>query len=159
MFRLLDESFEEIYGTVPLTERQIEYYIKMYISFVDKDMIKVVVNDKDEMVGFMIAMPNMSEGFQKAKGKIFPFGWYHLLKALRSREVIDFYLAGVSKKYRGVGADLLMSMEFAKTAHKKGFKYAESNLELEDNKKIQAQWKYFNPTVHRRRRIFKKAID
>ena len=159
LFQLLDESFEEIYGTVPLTQEQIEYYIKMYISFVDKEMVKAIANEKDEMIGFMIAMPNLSKAFQKAKGRLFPFGWYHIFKAIKTYEVIDFYLAGIRKKYRGQGLDILMVTEFTKTASERGFKFAESNLELEDNKKIQAQWKFFSPTLHRKRRIFKKTID
>ncbi len=158
LFNLLDEAFEEIYGSVPISNDQVEYYMKNYFSFVDPDMLKAVVNEKDEMIGFMITFPNLSKAFQKAKGKLFPIGWYHILKALKKHEVIDFYLAGIKKKYRGIGVDLLMVIEIVKTAMKKGFKYAESNPELEDNKKVHAQWKYYNPTQHKRRRIYKKKI-
>ena len=158
LFNLLDEAFEEIYGSVPISKNQVEYYMKNYFSFVDPDMLKVVVNEKDEMIGFMITFPNLSKAFQKAKGRLFPIGWYHILKALKNHEVIDFYLAGIKKKYRGIGVDLLMVIEIVKTAMKKGFKYAESNPELEDNKKVHAQWKYYNPTQHKRRRIYKKKI-
>lgn len=158
LFELLDESFEELYGTVPLTQKQIDYYVKKYIGFVDKDMVKAALNENNEMVGFMITMPSLSKGFQKAKGKLLPFGWYHILKSTKEHEVIDFYLAGVKKQYRGSGVDLMMVMEIVKTAMAKGFKYSESNLELEDNKKVHAQWKYFNPTQHRSRRIYKKKI-
>ena len=158
LFELLDEAFEEIYGAVPLTPAQKEYYVKKYIGFVHKDMVKAVVNKEDEMVGFMITMPSLTRGFQKARGRLFPFGWYHILKSMRTYEVIDFYLAGVKKKYRGLGVDLLMVMEIAKTCLKMGFKYSESNLELETNTKIQAQWKYFNPKQHKRRRIYRKEI-
>lgn len=159
IFRLLDEAYEEIYGSYPLTERQIQYYIKKYLPFVNKDMVKVVVNKEDKVVGFMISMPSFSKAFQKAKGKLFPFGWFHILRALKKREIIDFYLAGVKKEYRGQGADLLMVMELAKFALKEGFLYGESNPELEDNNKIQAQWKPFGPKQHKRRRIFKKSIS
>lgn len=158
LFYLLDEAFEEIYGSVPLTERQVNYYIKKYFSFVDKDLIQLAVNENDEAVGFMIAMPSLSKGFQKAKGRLLPFGWFHILKALKKYEVLDFYLAGIKKSYRGQGVDLLMVLEVVKAALKKGVKYAESNPELETNKKIHAQWKYFNPTQHKRRRIYRKDI-
>lgn len=159
IFRLLDEAYEEIYGSYPLTDKQIQYYTKKYLPFVNKDMVKVVVNKDDEVVGFMISMPSFSEAFQKAKGKLFPFGWFHILRALKKRKIIDFYLAGVKKEYRGQGADLLMVMELAKYALKHGFLYGESNPELEDNNKIQAQWKPFGPIQHKRRRIFKKKIS
>lgn len=158
LFRLLDEAFDEIYGSVPLNEEQIRYYVKKYISYVHKDLLKAVVNEKDEMVGFMIAMPSLSLGFQKANGRLLPFGWYHILKALNTFEVLDFYLAGVKKKYRGTGVDLLMVIEVAKSAHKMGFRISESNMELENNNKIHGLWKYFNPTQHKRRRIFKKHL-
>jgi len=158
LFHLLDEAFEEIYGAVPLTERQIHYFIKKYFSFVDKDLIQAVVNQKDEMVGFMIAMPNFSRAFQKARGSLFPLGWWHLLRAMKKNDVLDFYLAGIKKNYRGQGVDLLMVVEMAHKAIAKGFHYTESNQELESNTKIQAQWKYFNPVQHKRKRIFKKVL-
>jgi hypothetical protein len=159
LFYLLDEAFEEIYGSVPLTEKQVKYYVKKYISFVNKELVKAVVNDKDEMVGFIITMPSLTRGFQKARGRLIPLGWFHLLKSMRTYEVLDFYLAGVRKKYRGLGVDLLMVIEIAKTAMKMGFKYTESNFELETNTKVQAQWKFFNPSLHKKRRIFCKNIQ
>jgi hypothetical protein len=158
IFYLLDEAFEEIYGSVPLSEKQIMYYVKKYIGFVNKDLVKLAVDENNQAIGFMITMPNLSKAFQKAKGKLFPFGWFHILRALSHYEVIDFYLAGVKKKYRGAGVDLLMVLDIVQVALQKGFKYSESNPELETNKKVQAQWKYFNPTQHKRRRIYKKSI-
>jgi hypothetical protein len=159
VFELLDEAFEEIYGSVPLTRKQIQYYAKKYFPFIDKDMIQLAESKDGELIGFMISMPSLSEGFQKAKGRLLPFGWWHILKSLKKYDVIDFYLAGVKKEFRGLGVDLLMVMGVAKAAIAKGVRYSESNQELETNKKIQAQWKYFNPTLHKRRRIFNKKID
>jgi hypothetical protein len=158
VFHLLDDTFEEIYGSVPLTEEQVNYYVKKYFTFVDKDLIKVVANKDDELVGFLIAMPNLSKAFQKARGRLFPLGWYFILKALKNSDVLDLYLGGIKKRYRGLGVDLLMVTEMVKTALEKGFKYTESNVELEENKKAHAEWKYFNPRLHKRRRIYKKNI-
>lgn len=158
IFRLIDEAFEEVYGTVPFTERQIQYNVDKYIELLDKDLIKLAVNEKDELVGFLFTVPSLSKAFQKAKGKMLPFGWYHIMKALKATDVLDFYMAGVKKKYQGKGVDLLMVIEIVKTGLKKGFKFAESNLELEDNTKVQALWKHFNPRKHRLRRIYKKTI-
>lgn len=159
LFHLLDEAFENIYGSVPLNEHQIQYYVKKYISFVDKDLIKAVVNEEDRMIGFMITMPSLSRAFQKARGRLLPFGWYHILKSIKSNDILDFYLAGVDEHYRGLGVDLLMVVSITQTALQKGFKCAESNQELETNAKVQAQWKYFNPQNHKRRRIFKKILS
>lgn len=159
LFRLLDEAFEELHGSVPLTETQMRYYIGKYFSFVHKDLVKIVVDEKDEIAGFLITMPSLSRAFQHARGRLFPFGWLWILRGLRSRETLDFYLAGVKKSYRGLGVDLLMVVEIIKTGLRMGFQNAESNQELETNTKIQAQWKSFNPVLHKRRRIFRKALS
>jgi hypothetical protein len=157
-FHLLDEAFEEIYGAVPLTEKQVNYFIKKYFSFVDKDLLQMVVNEKDELIGFMLAMPSLSKAQQKANGRLFPFGVWHIMRALKKSDTLDFYLAGIKKSYRGQGIDLLMVVEVSRRAIAKGFRFTESNQELETNSKIQAQWKYFNPTQHKRKRIFKKIL-
>jgi len=158
IFELLDEAYEDIYGSVPLSRKQIEYYVKKYIPFVDKDLLQVAVDENDNAIGFMLSLPSLSRAFQRANGRLLPFGWFRLMRALKEFEILDFYLAGVKKKYRGVGVDLMMVLEVTKIAMEKGVKFSESNPELETNKKIQAQWKYFNPTLHKRRRIFKKNI-
>ncbi len=159
VFKLIDEAFEEIYGSVPITEQQMSYYVKKFFPMVDKDLLQVAVNDKGEPVGFMLALPSLSKGFQKAKGRLFPFGWYHILKAVKGKnDVVDFYLAGIKKKYRGLGIDLLMVLETTKETMRRKIAIVESNPELENNQKIQAQWKYFNTTNHKRRRIYKKEI-
>ncbi len=158
IFRLLEETFEENYGTVPLTKKQTEYYTKKYLMFLNPRLIKIIENDAGEMVAFLITMPNLSLAMQKAKGKLFPFGLFHILKALKTYNVLDFYFAGVRKDCRGKGADVVMATEIVKTAMDMGFKYAESNQELEENSKVQAQWKFFSPELHKRRRIYKKNI-
>ncbi|MCX7737153.1 MAG: hypothetical protein N2319_10615 [Candidatus Kapabacteria bacterium] len=158
ILKLLDETFEENYGTVPLTDKQREYYTKKYISFIHKDLVKLVETQDGELIGFLITMPSLSKAYQKANGHLFPFGIFHMLKALKTFEILDFYFAGVKKEYRGKGVDLLMTVEIVKTAMQLGFKYAESNQELETNTRVQAEWKFFNPVLHKRRRIYKKEI-
>ncbi len=155
---LIDESYNEIYGSVPLTPQLIQYYVDKYLTMIDPNLIKIVTDSDNKLVGVMVTMPSFSRAFQKARGHLFPFGWYHLLKGLKQREIIDFYLAGIKEKYRGKGVDLLMVVEIVKTVFEKGFKFTESNPELENNTKIQAQWKYFNPEQHKRRRIYRKNI-
>ncbi len=110
------------------------------------------------MIGFLVCMPSLSKAFQKAGGRLLPFGIFHILKGLKTYEVIDFLFAGVKKEYRGKGVDSLMAVEIVKSAMKLGFKYAESNQELENNSKVQAEWKFFEPELHKRRRIYKKEI-
>jgi hypothetical protein len=158
LINLIDESYAELYGTVPLTEKQKTYYLKKYLPYIQIDFIKVVADEKDNLIGFLITMPSLSRALQKAQGRLFPLGFWYLLKALRTYQVLDFYLAGVKKEYRNKGVDILMVYEITKTAAKFGFSYSESNPELETNKKIQNEWKLFKPRRHKRRRIYYKQI-
>jgi hypothetical protein len=158
LFDLLDESFEELYGTVPLTRRQKEWFVNKYLSHVNLDFIEMVVNEGDEMIGFMIAMPSMSRAFQKARGRLLPFGLFHILRALKKYDSLDFYLAGVKKEYRGKGVDLMMTVDIFRTGMAHGVRRAESNPELETNSRIQNEWKIVPVRQHKRRRIYKKAI-
>lgn len=155
IFSLLEDTFKDNYGTVPLTDTQMNYYIKKYLMLLNKDLVKLVENEQGELIGFIITMPNLSKAFQKANGRLFPFGIFHLLKALKTYEVLDFYFAGVRADYRSKGVDAILATEIVKTAVKLGFRNSESNQELEDNSLVQALWKFYQPVNHKRRRIFK----
>lgn len=158
IFALLEVSFEENFGTVPLTERQNEYYKNKYLKMLDPNLIKLVEDDNHALVGFIITMPNLSKAYQKANGHLFPFGFIHLLKGLKSREVLDFYFAGIRKDLRGKGVDSILASEIVKSAMNMGFTKAESNQELENNTLVQSMWKFYSPEQHKRRRIFKMDI-
>jgi hypothetical protein len=158
LFDLLDESFGELYGTVPLTQKQKDYYIRKYIPFARPELVKIVCGEDGDMVGFMIALPSLAGAFQKARGRLFPLGFLHILGALRRFDSIDFMLAGVRKQFRGKGIDLLMSLDMFRTALSMGVRTAESNPELETNLRIQNQWKIATSRQHKRRRIYGKSI-
>jgi hypothetical protein len=158
LFDVLDEAFEELYGTVPLSRTQKEYFVNKYMSLVNPDFLEIAVNEKDEMIGFIIAMPSLSRAFQKANGRLFPFGFLYILRALKKYDTLDFYLAGVKKAYRGKGVDLIMTIDVFRTGMAKGVRRAESNPELETNSKIQNEWKIVPVRQHKRRRIYRKTI-
>jgi hypothetical protein len=158
LFDLLDEAFEDLYGTVPLTQKQKEYYIGKYVPFVNPDFIEIVVNEKDVMIGFILSIPSLSRAFQKANGRLFPFGFIGILRALKKFDTLDFLLAGVKKEYRGKGVDLIMTVDVFRTGLAKGIRLAESNPELEANAKIQNEWKIVSTRQHKRRRIYKMGI-
>ncbi len=158
LFNLVDEAFEELYGTVPLTQRQKEYYISKYIPFANPDFIEIVVDEQGVMIGFMIAIPSLARAFQKARGRLFPLGFLHILTALRRFDTLDFLLAGVKKEYRGKGVDLIMTIDVFRTGLARGVRRAESNPELELNSKIQGEWKIVSTRQHKRRRIYRKSI-
>ena len=157
IFDVLNEAFEQLYGTTLLDENEIEYYIKTYLGQVDPEFIKLAA-DGDKLVGFIIAMPNLSKAFQKAKGRLFPFGFIHILREMKKSRTLDFYLAGIHPDYQGKGVDALMSYEMGISAFRRKMEYAESNHELEDNKKIQAMWKFYEKRLHRRIRVYQRNL-
>ncbi len=158
LFDLLDEAYAELYGSVPLTDRQKNYYAEKYLPFVNPDLVKVAVDENDRMIGFLIAMPSLSRAMQKAHGRLFPFGFLYILRALKKFDCLDFYLAGVKKEHRNKGVDLVMVVDVFRDALRYGITKAESNPELEANTKIQGEWKFVETRQHKRRRIYRKAI-
>lgn len=161
IFELLNESFSELYGFSPLSEKQIEQYIKAYLPVVDLRMITLIVEESGRLVGVGLSMPSMSKALQKAKGKLFPFGWYHLLKALKGNHqggVLDLLMVGIHPDYQNKGVNALLFSDLIPVYKEMGFSYAESNPELEDNGKVQAQWEYFKTEQHKRRRAFKMEL-
>jgi hypothetical protein len=158
LFDLLDETFDELYGTTPLTLEQKNYYISRYIPFANPEFIKIAVNEKNEMVGFLVSLPSLARAFQKARGRLFPLGLLYILRALKKYDTLDFMMAGVKKSYRGKGVDLIMTIDVFRSALAHGVHFAESNPELETNSKIQNEWKIVATRQHKRRRIYKKSI-
>jgi GNAT superfamily N-acetyltransferase len=158
LFQLINETYCVLYGFSTLTERQMKYYIKMYLSFARTDLISIIVDKEDKVVGLGITMPSLSKALQKSKGSLFPFGFIYLLKALKKNTVVDFYLMGVHPDYQNKGVSALIFADLYPNFVKNGLKMAETNPELETNTKIQVLWSDFNPEPVRRRRVFKKEL-
>lgn len=159
LFELINEAYDGLYEYSPLSERQIEYYIKMYLGLLNLDLLTLVVDKDDKLVGVGISMPSMSKALIKSKGKYFPFGWWHLLKGLKGKnDRVDLLLVAVKPEYQNKGVNALLFQDLIPYFIKYGYKYAESNPELETNAKVQGQWEYFNNRQHRRRRSYFKEI-
>jgi len=160
IFETLNEAFKPLYGFAPLTEKQIEFYVNSYIPMVRLDMITIVVREEDDaVVGFGISLPSLSLALKKAKGKLFPFGFIHLLKAMKSKpRVIDLYIMGVLPEYQKKGVNALLFNDLIPVYRSLGVEYAESNPELETNSAVQAQWDYFKREHHKTRRAFIKEL-
>lgn len=160
IFKALNSAFGPLYGFAPLTEKQIDYYVNQYIPMIRLDMVTVIVKEEtDEVVGFGISLPNLSEALKKAKGKMLPFGFIHLLKALKSKpKVIDLYLMGVLPEYQNKGVNALIFNDLIPIYQQLGVVYAESNPEMETNNAVQAQWDYFKREHHKTRRAFIKEL-
>lgn len=159
VFDLLNEAYKDLYGFVKLTDKQIDYYIDLYLGILRLDDIAVVVDGDDKLVAFGISMPSLSDALRKTHGKLFPFGWYHFLKALKGKvDVVDLYLVAVAPEYQNKGVNSLLFTDLIPAYIKNGYKYAESNLELEGNESVQKQWEYFERELHRRRRAWSKSL-
>lgn len=160
IFRLINDAYTPLFGYSRMTERQIDQYVKMYVPVLDLRMVSIVENEQNEIVAVGISMASLSRALQKAKGRLLPFGWYHLLKALmwKRPKVLDLLLVAVRPDYQGKGVNALLFTDLIPVYKELGFKYAESNPELEMNEKVQNQWQYFKTEQHKRRRCFKADI-
>ena len=160
LFELINEAYEKLYQYSPLSDRQIEHYIDVYLGLLDLSLVCCIVDSEDKLVGVGISMPSMSRALQKSKGKLFPFGWYHLLKGLKGKnDRVDLLLVAVKPEYQGKGVNALLFQDLIPTYIAHGYKYAESNPELETNAKVQNQWDSFSHRQNKRRRSFTKIIE
>ncbi|MBD5227440.1 MAG: N-acetyltransferase [Bacteroidales bacterium] len=159
IFELVNESYKDLYQYSPLTDRQIDHYIDLYLGLLNLDLVCLIVDKEDTLVGIGIALPSMSRALQKSKGKMFPFGWYHLLKGLKGKnDRVDLLLVAIRPDLQSKGANALIFQDLIPQFQKYGYKYAESNPEMESNDKVQNQWTIFNPRQHKRRRSYAKKL-
>lgn len=161
IFELINEAYTPLYGYSALTQRQIDQYVKMYLPILDLRMVTLITDQDDQLVAVGISMPSLSEALQKSHGRLLPFGWYYLLKALffkRRAKMLDLLLVAVKPEYQNKGVNALLFSDLIPVYQQLGFEYAESNPELELNGKVQAQWEYFRTEQHKRRRAFIKEI-
>lgn len=163
IFQVVNETFKDLYGYSKLTDRQIEQYVKMYLPMADLDLITIIEdwNTPDhKVVGVGISIPSLARALQKCGGKLFPFGWWHILRALKfhKTDVVDLLLVGVLPEYRQKGANALLFYDLIPHYQRLGFKWGETHVEMETNMKVQGQWQYLNREIHKRRRCYKKDI-
>lgn len=159
LFELINEAYDNLYGYSRLTKRQIDYYIKIYLGMLNLDLVTLIVDGDDQLVGVGISIQSMSRALQKSKGKMFPFGWWHLLKGLKGKnDRVDLLLVAVKPQYMGKGVNALLFTDLIPAYNKYGFKWAESNPELESNAAVQNQWEAFPYRQHRNRRAFIKKL-
>ncbi len=159
LFHLINDAYDGLYEYSHLTERQIDYYIDIYLGLLNLDLVTLVVDKEDKLVGVGISMPSMSRALQKSHGKLLPMGWWHLLKGLKGKnDRVDLLLVAVKPEYQNKGVNALLFQDLIPYYQKYGFKWAESNPEMETNAKVQGQWEYFTNRQHRRRRSYYKNI-
>lgn len=159
IFYLINKAYKDLYGFVELSDKQIDMYVKQYFGFIKPEFLPIVLNDKNEMVAFGITMPSLSKAFQKCKGNLFPFGFIHVLKAMKNNDRLDLYLTAVRPDMQDKGVNAIIISEINETINKNNIKKVETNRELESNSKIQSQWKFFEHRQHKRRRCYKKILN
>jgi hypothetical protein len=158
LFKLLENAYQQLYGVVPLTQKQVDTYIKQYFGFVTPDFVPIVLDQNENMVAFGVTMPSLSRALQKTKGNLLPFGFIHLLRALRKNDRADLYLVAVKPELQGKGVNAILINSSNIVYNKLGIVKVESNPELETNRLVQDQWKFFKKRQHKRRRCFIKHL-
>lgn len=158
IFDLLNTCYSHLYGFTKLNEKQIAFYIKLYFSFFRLDTISIVVDEKDDVVALGIAMPSFTKALQKAKGSLLPFGWFYMLRALQKNDLLDLYLMAVHPDYQNKGINSIVFADIMPNAAKNGYKFAESNPELETNTRMSSQWGSWEVENHKKRRVYIKTI-
>ena len=161
IFKLIDEAYSPLYGYSRMTERQIDELVKTSLPLLDLNMVTLVeTDDTNEIVSVGISMPSIVRALQKSKGKLFPFGWYHLLKSLKFKheDGVELLLIAVHPEWQGRGINALLFTDLIPIYQKMGFKWAETNCILEDNYKNLGTWQYLNPEIPKRRRCYGKDI-
>ena len=160
LFQLVNECYAPLYGYTPLTEKQIEQFIKMYIPVIDLRLISLVVDADDNLVALGVSIYSLAEALRKAKGRLFPFGWWHLLKALFIKHPtrLDFLLVAVKPEYQSKGVFAMVFNDLLGNYLQMDLVDVESNPELETNTKVQSQWNDFEKELHKRRRAYKKEL-
>jgi len=158
MFEVFDLSYSKLSTFVPISDAQIAFFKKKYISFINPEYIKFVVDANNKLVAFAIVMPSFSEALQKAKGKLFPFGIFHLLKAKKHAKDVTFYLIGVHPDYQNKGLTAIIFDQYTKTFLPLGIENCIRTPELSDNESIHQLWKGFNPITHKKRSTYRLDI-
>lgn len=164
VLEVVNKTFGNLYGYSQMTDRQIDTYVREYFKFFSMDMLCVIEdwNTPDhKVVGVGISIPSLTRALQKCrKGRLWPFGWWHLFRALylKKTDIVDCLLVGVLEEYRPKGANALLFYHLIPVYQKYGFKWGETHVHMESNTAVQAQWQYLENEQHKRRRCYKKAL-
>ena len=160
-FKLFNQAYENIFGFSELSPKQVDNFLKKYLSLIDTRLIPIIVNDKDEIVGAAVTMTSLVKALQKSRGRLLPFGWFYLLRALtwKPEENAEMLLIAIRPDYQGLGVNAMFFDDLIPIYNHKGVKWAETGPQLEDNVRELTQWKPLKPTYVKRRRCFIKEIE
>jgi hypothetical protein len=159
VLNLMNETFSDIYGSYPLTEKEMKDLAKEYLPVLDAEFVKVVINEKEEIVAFIIGMPDVAEGLKKANGKLLPFGIFHILRAAKKTDQLVLLLGGIREDYQGKGFDALMGIKMLESTSKRKLRFIDSHVELETNVKVRAEMERMGGKVAKMFRIYRKMLS
>lgn len=159
VFRLINEAYSPLYGFVPLDEREMKEMADKYFMILDREFIKVIIDENNDVAAFIIAIPDMSKGIIKAKGKLFPFGFVHILRSARKTNQLDLLLGAVKDKYRNLGLDALLGKNIIESAKKRKLTVIDSHLILENNYRMNAELEKLGGTIYKKYRVYQKNIS
>ena len=154
MFDLLSKTYNQLQTFVPIQDYQIKHYKNKYFKYLNPKLIKCIVNNENELIAFVIAMPSFASALKKANGKLFPFGFIHILKSLYFNDKVSFYLMGIHPDFQNKGVTAILLNEIQKTLNQMGVKIIETNPELEENTAIQRLWKNYKHRIHKKRATY-----
>lgn len=155
---VLNETYRNLHGFSELTKEQVDDLIAQFVPNLNTDFVSIILNEKDEVVAFGISMPSLSRAMQKCHGKLFPFGWMHILHAIRHNDTLDLLLIGIKEEYQGKGLNAMIFDKVAPSIRKYGIKYLETTRELEENSSVQNMWNRFETRLHKRARCYIKEL-
>ena len=154
MFDLLSKTYNQLQTFVPIQDYQINHYKNKYFKYLNPKLIKCIVNNENKLIAFVIAMPSFASALKKANGKLFPFGFIHILKSLYFNDKVSFYLMGIHPDFQNKGVTAILLNEIQKTLNQMGVKIIETNPELEENTAIQRLWKNYKHRIHKKRATY-----
>lgn len=156
VFRCMNAAYSKLHGFSELSSGQCEDLGKQFLGNINVDYLSIILDNSNHVVAFGVALPSLSKAMQKAKGHLWPWGWMHLLKALKNNDTIDLLLIAIDEQYQNKGVNAMIFDKFAKGIVKNGIKYIESTRELENNTQVQNLWHYLEHTIHKRARVYVK---
>lgn len=158
VFHLLNKTFKDIYAFTPMSEKEMQVFASRYLPVLNHRFVKVIEKNKKEVVAFVLSMPDIGEGIKKSKGRVIPFGIFHIMSSQRKTKQLDLLLGAIRPDYRNVGLDAIMAAELISEAHKSNIEYLDSHLELETNLKMRAENEKLGGKIYKRYRIFEKNL-
>ncbi|MBE0539402.1 MAG: hypothetical protein IH620_06790 [Ignavibacterium sp.] len=158
IFIMINQTYKDLYGFVELTDKQIDFYVKQYFSFIRPEYLPLVLDENNKLAAFGITMPSLNSALQKINGRLFPFGFLYILREMKRSRRLDLYLTAVRIDLQNKGVNALLINQINKVCIKNNITNVETNRELESNEKVQAQWKLYDVRQHKRRRCYKKLL-